>query len=346
MRDEAMRLARGSAHDRVPERACRRRGPAYNGAMAGSEQIDQDAARKAAAVLAWYREMGIDAAVSDTAVDWLARGNARPGATYELALAQRPSAASAARPALSSPQVTARPAAMPAAKPVARNLMPVASPASPTPRQFPTTAPDEATLAARAAARSAATIDELGQHLAAFDGCALKATAKSLCFYRGAAASRLMVIGEAPGAEEDKVGKPFVGPAGQMLDKMLAAIGLGPEDAHVTNIVYWRPPGNRTPTPQEALICRPFLERQVELVKPEILLLLGGPSAKFILDEAEGIMKLRGKWRDVTIGAHTTRALATLHPAYLLRTPLAKRMAWRDMLAIDAALRGLSAPKR
>jgi uracil-DNA glycosylase len=127
-----------------------------------------------------------------------------------------------------------------------------------------------------------------------------------------------------------------------MLDKMLAAIGLGEADAHITNLVYWRPPGNRTPTPQETLICKPFLERQIELVKPEFLVLLGGPAASFILGETEGIMKLRGKWREVTVGAHTARAIATLHPVYLLRTPLAKRMAWRDMLAVDAALKGIS----
>jgi DNA polymerase len=180
----------------------------------------------------------------------------------------------------------------------------------------------------------------LRARLAAFDGCGLKATAKSLCFARGATPARVMILGEAPGAEEDKQGKPFVGPAGQMLDKMLAAIGLNETTVHISNIVYWRPPGNRTPTPQEALVCRPFLERQVELVAPDVLLLLGGPAAQHILDIAEGIMKLRGKWRDVTIGAHACRAIATLHPAYLLRSPAAKRLVWRDLLAVEAALAG------
>lgn len=172
----------------------------------------------------------------------------------------------------------------------------------------------------------------------AFDGCSLKATAKNLCFYRGAAAARVMVIGEAPGADEDKLGKPFVGPAGQLLDRILASISLDETSVHITNIVYWRPPGNRTPTPQEAQVCRPFLERQIELVKPEIIVLLGGAAAKHILDEAEGIMRLRGKWRDVAIGAHTAKAIATLHPAYLLRTPVAKRLVWRDLRAIEDAL--------
>jgi DNA polymerase len=198
--------------------------------------------------------------------------------------------------------------------------------------------PDAALMAARTAARSAESLEELRATLAGFDGCGLKATAKSLCFYRGAPRSRLMLIGEAPGRDEDLAGKPFVGRAGQLLDKMLAAIGLSEADVHITNIVYWRPPGNRTPTPQEAQVCRPFLERQVELVAPDIVLLLGGAAAKEVLDVTDGIMKLRGKWRDVTLGERKVRALATLHPAYLLRTPAAKRLAWRDVLAVKAAL--------
>ena len=300
----------------------------------GHDSAGARAQRTAAALLAWYRDMGADTALDETATDWLARGDARPGADFKLPEAAQPMPALQPRPPVSRPP----PAAAPAPRPrPAMQLVPIEP--TPSPRNFPTAAPDEATLAARETARTAQSIEELQARLAAFDGCGLKATAKSLCFYRGATRARVMVIGEAPGAEEDKLGKPFVGPAGQMLDKMLAAIGLGEAETHITNIVYWRPPGNRTPTPQEALVCRPFLERQVELVQPEVVILLGGPAAKHILDEAEGIMKLRGKWRDVEIGAHKMRALATLHPAYLLRTPLAKRMAWRDLLAIDAALR-------
>ena len=193
-------------------------------------------------------------------------------------------------------------------------------------------------MAARTAAREARTLDDLQAALAGFDGCSLKATAKNLCFYRGAAQARLMLIGEAPGRDEDLQGKPFVGRAGQLLDKMLAAIGFGEKDAHITNIVYWRPPGNRTPTPQEAQVCRPFLERQVELVGPDMVVLLGGAAAKHILDIPEGIMRIRGRFREVMIGSRTVRAIATLHPAYLLRTPAAKRLAWRDLLAIKAGL--------
>jgi DNA polymerase len=193
-------------------------------------------------------------------------------------------------------------------------------------------------MAARTAARQAGSLEELRATLAGFDGCGLKATAKNLCFYRGAAHARLMLIGEAPGRDEDLQGKPFVGRAGQLLDKMLAAIGLTEMQVHITNIVYWRPPGNRTPTPQESQVCRPFMERQVELVAPDFLLLLGGAAAKEILGVTDGIMRIRGKWRDVTLGERKVRALATLHPAYLLRTPTAKRQAWRDLLAVKAAL--------
>jgi DNA polymerase len=200
--------------------------------------------------------------------------------------------------------------------------------------------PSSAAGAAREAARQAKTLTELGAALARFEGCPLKSTAKNLCFYRGAEKARLMLIGEAPGREEDLEGKPFVGRAGQLLDKMLAAIGLGESDVHITNIVYWRPPGNRTPMPQEAEACRPFLERQIELVAPEIVLVLGGAAAKVILNETEGIMRLRGRWRNIEIGPNKVnfRVMATLHPAYLLRTPASKRQAWRDFLTIQSAL--------
>ena len=195
-------------------------------------------------------------------------------------------------------------------------------------------------MAASGLAKEAATLADLEATLAGFDGCSLKATAKSLCFYRGASQARLMLIGEAPGRDEDQQGKPFVGRAGQLLDKMLAAIDLSEASVHITNIVYWRPPGNRTPTPQEAQVCRPFLERQVELVGPDVVVLLGGAAAKHIFDVPEGIMRVRGKFRDVTIGSKAVRALATLHPAYLLRTPAAKRLVWRDLLTIKTALAG------
>jgi DNA polymerase len=193
-------------------------------------------------------------------------------------------------------------------------------------------------MAARTQAAAAQSIEELGRLLASFDGCGLKATAKNLCFYRGSDKARLMIIGEAPGREEDLAGVPFVGPAGMLLDKMLAAIGLTGDACHITNVVYWRPPGNRTPTPQETEVCRPFIERQTALVAPEIVLLLGAAAARHVLDIEDGIMRARGKWRDLNIGGHAVRAMATLHPAYLLRTPAAKQQVWRDLLAVKAAL--------
>jgi DNA polymerase len=302
-----------------------------------------------AALLAWHRDMGCDDAVGDAPIDWLARGAAAPGHAFRLGGTAEAAvvvpATAAARPA-AAPQPPGTPR-------LAQRLAPVPPRPAPTPprrdapaapsRQFSGAAPDAALMAARTTARSAASLEELRATLAGFDGCALKATAKNLCFYRGAAHSRLMLIGEAPGRDEDLAGKPFVGRAGQLLDKMLAAIGLSEADAHITNVVYWRPPGNRTPTPQETQVCRPFLDRQVELVAPDLVLLLGGSAAKEILGGTDGIMKLRGKWRDLTFGQRKVRALATLHPAYLLRTPSAKRLAWRDLLMLQAALQGLPA---
>jgi len=289
--------------------------------------LDRDRGAALAAVLDWYRAMGADEAVGEAAIDWLGRGDRGPGHGFA---------------ALAAPERSAPPRPTPGAARQATAAMPPPAPRRAPqpgpPRQFQAGPPDAAVQLAREAARQAASLEELAARLAAFEGCALKATAKNLCFYRGAARARLMLIGEAPGRDEDLEGKPFVGRAGQLLDKMLAAIGLGEQDVHITNIVYWRPPGNRTPTPQEAQACRPFLERQVELVAPEVVVLLGGAAAKHILDVPDGIMRVRGKWRELTVGGARVRALATLHPAYLLRTPAAKRLAWRDLLMIRAAL--------
>jgi uracil-DNA glycosylase len=294
-----------------------------------------------AALLAWQRDMGCDNAVGEVPIDWLARADAAPGHAFRLAggpadAAPVPAAVVTGARQPAAPQQRSARAAPP--RPTAAVAQAPVRPAPAAPRQLPVAAPEAALMAARSAARAAGSIEELRATLAGFDGCGLKATAKNLCFYRGAAQSRLMLIGEAPGRDEDLAGKPFVGRAGQLLDKMLAAIGLGEVDVHVTNIVYWRPPGNRTPTPQEAQVCRPFLERQAELVAPDLVLLLGGAAAKEVLGVVDGIMRLRGKWREIALGERKVRALATLHPAYLLRTPAAKRLAWRDLLAMKAAL--------
>jgi DNA polymerase len=209
-----------------------------------------------------------------------------------------------------------------------------AAPPRTTPRPLPA-AMGDVRIASLA---EALTLAELEALAGAFDGCALKRTAKSLCFARGRDDARLMLIGEAPGRDEDLRGKPFVGRAGQLLDRMLAAIGLAEEHVYITNTVYWRPPGNRTPTPEEVEACAPFLRRQIELLAPQVIVLLGGAAAKSILGTTEGIMRLRGKWLSYACGAMSIPAMATLHPAYLLRNPEAKRYAWRDLLAVKARL--------
>jgi DNA polymerase len=192
-------------------------------------------------------------------------------------------------------------------------------------------------MSAREAARNAASLDELRDILDRFDGCGLKASASRLVFADGNPQSRLMFIGEAPGADEDRQGLPFVGRSGQLLDRMLAAIGLDRTTAYIANIVPWRPPGNRTPTPAETQICLPFIQRQIELVDPDVLVTVGQPSTSALLG-VQGIMKNRGRWFPYQTGTREIRAMPMLHPAYLLRSPIGKRLAWRDLLAIKKAL--------
>ena len=264
-------------------------------------------------LLRWYRAVGVDEAIADTPQDW----SIYDGAEAEPVPQRR------------APAATPPKAAEPPSPPITRAGTPT----------------DSSSMAARDLARAAPDLAALEATLATFDGCPLKKTAKNLCFARGDPQARLMLVGEAPGRDEDLEGAPFVGRAGQLLDKMLAAIGLGGDEVYITNVVYWRPPGNRTPTPQEVQACQPFLQRQIELVGPEILVLLGGAAAKQVLGTDQGIMKLRGKWKDYQAGGRVIRTLATLHPAFLLRNPAAKRMAWRDLLTIKAALAsGSSAP--
>jgi uracil-DNA glycosylase len=222
---------------------------------------------------------------------------------------------------------------------VITTIVPRLEPAQPSRTAFTAAASaDDAALAARARAREAKTLDELKVMLTNFEGCALKQTAKNLCFADGSPQARVMFVGEAPGAEEDRAGLPFVGRSGQLLDRMLAAIGLDRTSVYIANLVPWRPPGNRTPTPQEAAICRPFIDRQIELCDPDIVVCLGAPSAQALLGIKEGILRSRGKWFAYDTGSRTVKALATLHPAYLLRQPLQKRLAWRDFRALKKAL--------
>ncbi|MEE8535895.1 MAG: uracil-DNA glycosylase [Kiloniellales bacterium] len=200
---------------------------------------------------------------------------------------------------------------------------------------------DAAVASARHLAAEAQSIEDLRAALLAFDGCALKATATNLCLFDGNPEAKVMIIGEAPGAEEDRQGRPFVGAAGQLLDRMLAAIGLDRQSVYITNLLFWRPPGNRNPTAAEVAACLPFLERQVELVDPSHLLLLGASSVRTLLARQEGILKLRGRWAHYQQAglSRPIPAMPTLHPAYLLRQPAQKRLAWRDFLAFNRAFR-------
>ncbi len=197
---------------------------------------------------------------------------------------------------------------------------------------------DEAVAAARDLARAAPTLEALRDAVAAFNGCNLKMSAKSLVFAQGRPGSRVMFIAEAPGRDEDRAGVPFVGPGGALFDRMLAAIGLSREAVCLSYLVPWRPPGNRKPSPQEVEICKPFAVRQIELVAPDILVFLGEGAAQALTGQADGILKLRGKWLEVPHSAGVPKAIATFHPDHLLRHPEQKRYAWRDLLALQAAV--------
>lgn len=286
-------------------------------------------------LLDWYREMGVDAAVDDVAIDWSNRGAVKPGADFTLA-------SNATEAALRTATAAVLPDRAPTPPPLKATPSPPVSQQRPASvavaRAFVPPAPDVAVQAARAAAQGATSLEALRKALEEFKGCGLKATAKSLCFYRGSASARLMIVGEAPGREDDLAGRPFSGPVGEMLGRMLKAIGMEADDCHITTAVYWRPPGNRHPTPQELDVCQPFLERQIELVAPQVLLLLGAAAARQVMDIGDGIMRARGKWRDLQTGKHTMRAIASLSPGYLIKSPLAKQQAWRDLLAVKAEL--------
>jgi uracil-DNA glycosylase len=189
------------------------------------------------------------------------------------------------------------------------------------------------------------TVAELAARAADFDGCALKRTATTTVFADGNPSAAVMIIGEAPGAEEDRTGRPFVGRAGQLLDRMLAAIGLDRGGVLITNVVYWRPPGNRTPTPAEIASCLPFVLRHVALIRPKVLVLAGGTAAGALLPQGQGITRLRGRWFDLALPGldRPVPTLPMFHPSFLLRAPERKREAWRDLLALRARLAELSA---
>ncbi|MBB2964794.1 DNA polymerase [Methylobacterium sp. R2-1] len=223
------------------------------------------------------------------------------------------------------------------------------APAREPPRTYGNAAgakPGEAADDARARAEQMKTLDELEALLRGFEGCGLRFTAKNLVFADGNPQARVMFVGEAPGADEDRIGKPFMGRSGQLLDRMMAAIGLDRTSAYISNVVPWRPPGNRNPTPQEISICRPFVERQIELANPDILVCLGAPATQTLTGTKDGILKARGRFYPYRLGdGREIRALATLHPAYLLRQPVQKRLAWRDFRMLKSALDGSASGK-
>ena len=262
-------------------------------------------------LLAFYLDAGVDCALGEEPVNRLAEPESMP----------------AAREAAATPAPPAR--AMPAPIPLIRGE--------------PPPAPDAAIASAREAARTAPTLEALRALLQTFDGCALRKTATQLVFADGNPQARIMFVGEAPGRDEDIEGLPFVGRSGKLLDRMIAAIGLDRSSAYIANVIPWRPPGNRTPTPQETQICLPFVRRQIELVNPDVLVTLGNPSTQALLGTREGIMRSRGKWLDYDTGTRVVRALPTFHPAYLLRSPSYKRMSWQDLRAIAKVLAGVSA---
>lgn len=210
-----------------------------------------------------------------------------------------------------------------------------------TPGDTPEGGPNGEVTAAVHLAQAAETVEELQTALESFDGCALRKTATNLVFTDGNPDAPVLLIGEGPGAEEDRQGLPFVGPSGKLLDKMLASIGLDRSGVLISNIVFWRPPGNRTPTPQEAAVCMPFVERLIELVDPRVLVALGGPAAKSLLAQTDGVGRLRGKWFNYSTPGlpRPIEATALYHPAYLLRSPGQKRPTWRDLLEIKNKLR-------
>jgi uracil-DNA glycosylase len=260
---------------------------------------------KAAAALRWWSSAGVTLAVDET-----------PHNRFDEGTNRRPEAAA---PTTVAPQVRETQSDRSSAR---------------------SGSPSAAEAAANALAALSPDLASLRSNLERFEGCALKRTATQLVFADGAPGSRVMLVGEAPGGDEDRIGRPFVGRAGQLLDRMLHAIGLNRQRVYIANVVPWRPPGNRTPTPQETQACLPFIRRQIELAAPEILVCLGGSATQTLLGVREGITRARGNWFTYECdNGRTIRAFAMFHPAYLLRQPGQKRQAWADMRALAIALK-------
>lgn len=269
------------------------------------------------ALLRWYADMGVDAVLDATPHDRFAE-HAMPRAAGPSADRDAPE----------------RPREEETAAPIRRALPPRATASSPSLAAAAALPAGDATRSARESAAAATTLEELRAALDRFEGCSLKATATRLVFADGNPQAEIMAIGEAPGADEDRQGVPFVGRSGQLFDRMLASIGLDRTQVYIANVIPWRPPGNRTPTPLETALCLPFIARQIELVAPRVLLCLGAASAQTLLNTKDGILRSRGRWLDYPLPDRTVRAMPMLHPAYLLRQPAHKKLAWRDLLEV------------
>ncbi len=264
---------------------------------------------ESAQLLQWYAETGVDEAIGDAPVD---RTKSLP------------------------------PSPTPAAPALLTELPKQSSPALPEPAPLMGTI--EALGDSKALAAGAKTIEELRAALENFNGLSLKRTATQMVFADGVPTAKVMLVGEAPGADEDRIGRPFVGLSGQLLDKMLASIGLSREEnVYITNVINWRPPGNRAPSDAEVALSLPFVQRHIELVNPAVLIYVGGVATKALLQTTQGITRLRGRWIDYTSEGlkQPIPSLAMFHPAYLLRSPGQKALAWGDLLALKARLKDL-----
>lgn len=301
-----------------------------------SENLQDITPQMAASLLQFYAQAGVVDLLGDEPIDryadtikQLEERKAKKAAKMDQMLSSNKARAENIRPQSSAPSQTQHPAQRPAQRP----------------EQASTTlaVPDQAAMKeTQELAQSAKTIEELSAIIKSYKGCNLCHSAKNTVFADGNPKAPIMLIGEAPGRDEDMHGIPFVGPAGQMLDKMLAAISLDRTSCYISNIIPWRPPGNRTPVAHEIELCRPFVERHIELAQPKLLIFMGNVSTKTLLNTNKGILSIRGKWDEYKIGEEAVPAMPTLHPAYLLKNPVAKRNAWNDLLAIQAKLKELT----
>jgi uracil-DNA glycosylase family 4 len=300
-----------------------------------SENLPDITPQMAASMLQFYAQAGVVDLLGDEPIDryadtvkQLEQRKAKKAAKMDQMLSSNKARAENIRLQSSAPSQTQHPAQRPVQRP----------------EQASTTlaVPDQAAMKeTRELAQSAKIIEELSAIIKSYKGCNLCHSAKNTVFADGNPEAPVMLIGEAPGRDEDMHGIPFVGPAGQILDKMLAAISLDRTSCYISNIIPWRPPGNRTPVAHEIELCRPFVERHIELAQPKLLIFMGNVSTKTLLNTNKGILSIRGKWDEYKIGEEAVPAMPTLHPAYLLKNPVAKRNAWHDLLAIQAKLKEL-----